>query len=306
MDALSDYLRHNVSTQSVVEQESWTEVLSALQCGKDLERALEGKTLPPSLTKQIVKSTWNHVCETDFKVFESVSRGNEPPPFANLIRELFNSTNSEIHVVTTNYDRVAEFACNSAGIIVQTGFQPGYIQKWESSSPVTMRYGPRPARIVKLWKVHGSLDWFHTPHERVVSLPVFSLPDAQLSPLIVTPGLNKFEKTHEDPFRTIINGADNALGTASAFLCIGFGFRDSHICPRIVQRCREQNVPIFVLAKKLTEETKAFLRNRAGTRYLGLEQSDQGSRAFFPESPDGVLLDRANLWTLQGFNSLIM
>ncbi len=205
------------------------------------------------------------------------------------------------------YDRVAEFACNSKNVLFQTGFAPGYIQKWESTGRIKMMHGSKPSRIVKIWKVHGSLDWFRTADERTIGLPVFELPSSELcSPLIVTPGLNKYEKTSEDPFRTTINGADEALKTASAFLCVGFGFRDKHIHPKIIERCRERNVPTVVLARSLTDEAKEFLKNNAGTKYLGIEKSGSGSRVFSPAAPDGFEVGTPDLWSLDGFNSLVL
>jgi len=192
------------------------------------------------------------------------------------------------------------------GLLFQTGFAPGYVQKWESSGRVKFRHGDKPSRVVKIWKVHGSLDWFQTKDERIVGLPVFSLPSADNIPLIVTPGLNKYEKTSEDPFRTTINGADSALKTASAFLCVGFGFRDKHIHPKIIERCREQNVPIVVLAHTLTDEAKQFLRDRAGTNYLGIEKCGDGSRVFTIAKPGGIEIEDHEIWSLPCFNKIVL
>jgi len=137
-------------------------------------------------------------------------------------------------------------------------------------------------------------------------LPVFELPLSTYTPLIVTPGLNKYEKTHEDPFRTTINGADDALTHASAFFCVGFGFRDQHIHPKIIERCRERNVPTVVLAHTLTDEAKDFLKNKTGTNYMGIEQSGTGSRVYTYHQPDGVDEADADLWSLPGFNELVL
>lgn len=136
-------------------------------------------------------------------------------------------------------------------------------------------------------------------------MPVFKLLTEELVPLIVTPGLNKYEKTHSDPFRTIINGADDALKNASAFLCIGFGFRDQHIQPKIIERCKEQNVPIIVLAKSLTEEAKKFLMKNIENNYMGIEEFGDQSKVYSSDNPNGVEIAKADLWTLCGFNSLV-
>ncbi len=306
MSALSGYLRDNLIAETKAEKDAWLQMSKALGNGDHLEAVLEGKTLPETLLSKIVSLTWQCVNEKDMALLHTAALRNGDFALGRLLSAMFNSTHTELHVVTTNYDRVAEYACNSVGILFQTGFAPGYIQKWESNGRVKFSHGTKKSRVVKIWKVHGSLDWFQTPDERTVGLPVFELPSADHTPLIVTPGLNKYEKTHEDPFRTTINGADMALRNAAAFLCVGFGFRDRHIHPKIIERCQEKNVPIVVLAQKLTDEAKDFLREKAGAQYLGIEQADHESKAYSPEKPEGDSMNRADLWKLTGFNDLIL
>ncbi|WP_127563014.1 SIR2 family protein [Nioella ostreopsis] len=306
MGALSDCLRDKLETAGQAEEDAWLLVRTALANGDHLEAALEGKALPDTLLAKIVGLTWQCVNEKDTALLSLAASNGQEFALGHLLSGMFNSTLNEIHVVTTNYDRVAEFACNSKGVLFQTGFAPGYVQKWESTGGVKFRHGAKASRVVKIWKVHGSLDWFRTEDERTVGLPVFELPPAEYAPLIVTPGFNKYETTSQDPFRTIINGADNALKTASAFLCIGFGFRDLHIHPKIIERCREKNVPIVVLARTLTDEAKDFLKSKAGANYMGIEMSGAGSKVYRPEAPDGVEVATADLWSLSGFNNLVL
>ncbi len=307
MGDLSTYLRDNIKTEGEAESDAWMLVKTALANGDHLEAALEGKSLPQSLLSKIVRLTWRCVNDKDMLLLETAAASECNFALGRLLASMFSSTCNEVHVVTTNYDRVAEFACNSKNVLFQTGFAPGYVQKWESTGRVKFMHAAKPSRVVKIWKVHGSLDWFRTTGERTIGLPVFELPSAEsYTPLIVTPGLNKYEKTYEDPFRTTINGADTALKRASAFLCVGFGFRDQHIHPKIIERCRERNVPTVVLARTLTDEAKDFLRNKAGTNYLGIERSESGSRVFSPTIPDGAEIKTPDLWSLDGFNNLVL
>lgn len=306
MGDLSSYLCNNIEIDGNAEADAWLLVKTALANGDHLEAALEGKSLPASLLSKIVGLTWRCVNDKDMRLLEAAA-SNGDFSLGNLLVRMFSSTHSEVHVVTTNYDRVAEFACNSKNVLFQTGFAPGYVQAWESTGRVRMMHGAKAARVVKIWKIHGSLDWFRTADDRTVGLPVFELPSKDhYTPLIVTPGLNKYEKTYEDPFRTTINGADAALKNASAFLCIGFGFRDQHIHPKIIERCRERNVPTVVLARTLTEEAKDFLRSKAGANYLGIERSGNGSKVYSSSTPEGADVTTPDLWSLDGFNNLVL
>ena len=306
MGVLTDYLRENLETDSAREREAWCLVNTDLANGYHLEAALEGKTLPDTLLAKIVALTWKCVNEKDQALLGTAASNEGKFALGRLLSGMFNSTQTELNIVTTNYDRVAEYACNSMGALFQTGFAPGYVQKWESTERVRFSHGAKASRVVRIWKIHGSLDWFRTADERIVGLPVFAFPSANYIPLIVTPGLNKYEKTYEDPFRTTINGADTALRNASAFLCVGFGFRDQHIHPKIIERCRERNTPIVVLARTMTDEAKDFLKNKAGTNYLGIEQADEGSRVYSPNNPNGVQVCATDLWSLPGFNKLVL
>jgi len=305
MSELSTYLCSNLQPRGEAEENAWMLVRTALVNGDHLEAALEGKALPDTLLKKVVLMTWECVNEKDMPLLGAAANGGK---FAlgQLLSAMFKSTQSDAHVVTTNYDRVVEYACNSVGVLFQTGFAPGYVQKWESTSRVKFSHDLKASRVVKIWKVHGSLDWFKTLDDRTVGLPVFNLPSHDYTPLIVTPGLNKYEKTYEDPFRTTINGADMALRNASAFLCIGFGFRDQHIHPKIIERCSENNVPTVVLARTLTEEAKGFLKCKAGSNYMGIEKCKAGSKIYTPENADGVEVLDADLWSLPVFNNLIL
>ncbi len=307
MEELSTYLYDNIEAEDEAESDAWLLVKTALANGDHLEAALEGKTLPPSLLTKIVGLTWRCVNDKDMLLLEAAAANDGNFALGRLLASMFSSTQNEVHVVTTNYDRVVEFACNSKNVLFQTGFAPGYIQKWESTARVKFTHAAKPSRVVRIWKVHGSLDWFRTEDERTIGLPVFELPCAEhYTPLIVTPGLNKYEKTYEDPFRTTINGADAALKGASAFLCVGFGFRDQHIHPKIIERCRERNVPTVVLARTLTDEAKDFLKNKAGKNCLGIERSGTGSRVFSPAYPDGAEVTTPDLWSIDGFNNLVL
>jgi hypothetical protein len=306
MNDLRDYLQGKVVATGSEEEDAWALVHAALTNGDHLEAALEGKTLPETLLAKIIHQTWQCISEKDQLLLKLAVENGQDFPLGTLLSRLFQSSIKKVDIVTTNYDRVAEYSANSVGLLFQAGFAPGYIQKWESADGVRFMHDNKSSRVVKIWKVHGSLDWFRTSENRTVGLPAFASPDQSFNPLIVTPGLNKYQKTHEDPFRTTINGADLALKRANAFLCVGFGFRDSHIHPKIIERCLEKNVPTVVLARTLTDDAKSFLKQNAGKNYVGIEKSKTGSRVYTIDFPDGVEILDQDFWSLSGFNTLII
>jgi hypothetical protein len=306
MGALADYLRDNLDVQGQEEEAAWTLIRTALANGDGLEEALQKTAAPTSMVRKIVNLTWEAIASDDLALLERAAIGQEAFPLSDLIRALFKSTNNTINIVTPNYDRVAEYAADVAECIHATGFVPGVIRRREGADTILVRKGNHPARTVRIWKVHGSLDWFEDTNGTVVSLPLSKqLPDGFL-PLIVTPGVSKYERTHDEPFRSAIQGADVALGRAGAFLCVGYGFRDTHIQPKLVERCRQKNVPIVILAHTLTEEARQFLANNAGAAYLAMEDCDEGTRIYTPETPDGEIIEDQKIWSFEEFNKLVL
>lgn len=295
----------SVSADGDEEAAAWSGVQAALRSGDHLEKALTETTLPASLITKIISATWNCINQKDREVYLRALAGTESFPISKLFQRLFQSSNSAINVVTTNYDRVAEYASDAVGLAYATGFLPGYIQAREGTDRLTIYRGPKMARTVRIWKVHGSLDWFERADGTVVSAPLFEVPIASLTPLIVSPGVSKFQRTHDEPFRSAIQGADRALEHAEGYICVGFGFRDAHIEPKLVERCRQTNAPITVLARTLTEEAKVFLKSKAGTNYLALEETANGTRAYMHEHQDGVDITHKNFWSLDGFLTLV-
>jgi hypothetical protein len=304
MGQLQIYLIDNLKTTDETEANAWLLVSKALSDGEHLEQAMTGKNLPTSLTRKIVELTWRCVNKYDQDLFLRTLSKKEEFPLGRLLKGLSVTTNPVIEVITTNYDRVAEYACNLHGLFYSSGFTPGYIQRREGANPITFQRGKTPPKTVRIWKVHGSLDWFAHSDGESFSAPVFEIPAADTVPLIVTPGLYKFEQTQYEPFRSIMAGADDAFEHATGFICIGFGFRDTHIEPKLIARCKNGNIPVAVVARTLTDEAKAFLKNRAGQKYIGLEKTDTGTRVFTATAPDGVEISEPDLWSLSGFLSL--
>lgn len=303
--ALSDVLRDNLVVEGHEEEEAWALICTALADGDGLEEALQKTASPATLVRKIVELTWKTITADDLVLLQRAATGEEPFPLSDLVRGLFKSTNNTIHIVTPNYDRVAEYAADIADYVHATGFVPGFIRRREGADIITIRKGSYAARVVRIWKVHGSLDWFEDTKGKITCLPLADTLPPGFSPLIVTPGVSKYERTHDEPFRSAIQGADSALGAANAVLCIGYGFRDRHIQPKLIERCRQRNVPIVVLARTLTAEAKDFLITNGGTAFLAMEDCAEGTRVFTNELPEGGVIEGRKLWSFDNFNGLV-
>lgn len=305
MGDLAEWLKANVDAEEGDESDAWLLVKTALNSGDHLEAALENNALPDTLVVKVVRSTWDFIARDDYSLFKSAITGDEAFPLQSLFTGLFRSTNRNLNVITTNYDRVAEYAADSGAYIHHNGFLPGYLRQSQGADQLSFKSGNVRAKTVTIWKVHGSLDWFVEPRGNVISLPLTSdLPNG-LTPLIVTPGVSKYQRTHDEPFRSAIQGADHVLNSATSIICIGYGFRDSHIHPKLITRCRVHNIPILVAARTLTQEARDFLSTNAGRYYVALEKHENGTMVYTYEYPNGVKIEDSSYWELVELNKLI-
>ncbi|GAB3377814.1 SIR2 family protein [Massilia agri] len=303
---LGEHLTNSVLPDGLTDtdKKGWESFLNLLPT-TDLESALTNVTLTARMTTHVVTSTWDYLNKYDINVFERVCSDRRYLPLTKLYQHLFRSTNKEVQVVTPNYDRLAEYAAEAGGFTAYTGFSFGYLG---SRSPVP---GPRvfqgkaQTRTVSVWKVHGSFGWFSDLDGTVISLPPSAIRPTSLTPVIITPGIEKYRLTHEEPFRTTMQQADEAIRSAKAYLCIGYGFNDRHIQTLMVGRCESEDVPLILLTKEISPTAHQFLRAGKCRRYAALEECGNNTKIFCNEFPDGIEVKNASLWKLADFMNLV-
>lgn len=295
----------SLGTAKPHEASKWAEFQSKLAI-TDLETALDEVRLPESLTALVVESTWDYLAPFDYHVFEKAIDDHELFPLTKLFLHLFNSTRTDIHVVTPNYDRIAEYAADAGKLVHYTGFNYGHIRARAINGKPRIHVGTSACRTVYVWKVHGSFDWFRDRDGIVVGLPISNTRPPNLMPVIVTPGIEKYRLTHDEPFHSIKSEADRALQTADAYLCIGYGFNDTHLQTTLVERCRERDVPLVLLTKSITATAKAFLNSGKCGKYLAVEDSPSGCRIFSREFPAGEEITGTPTWQLGEFLNLVI
>ena len=282
----------------------WREFLHHVET-LDLEAALTAVQLTDALMHHVVHTTWDLLAPADQRIFDQIVRDRQFLPLTPLFQHLLKSTHAEIDVVTPNYDRLAEYAADAGGLCHFTGFGHGHLRLRYQDHPLKFYQNRKPARTVNVWKVHGSLDWFRDSDGITVGLPIMPTRPDGMTPVIVTPGIEKYRMTHDEPFRTILAGADGALQSARSYLCIGYGFNDTHIQPKLVERCQTGPVPLVLITKQISPMAKEFLLNGRCRRFLALEECDAGCRLFSAEHPNGIEIADRPVWRLDQFLTMV-
>lgn len=269
MSSLAECIKSSDIVKDDPNYDAFCESLSS----EGLEKAIDSVSLNEATINAIRTITWENVNSCDLNYLKS-NAFSSPESLVKLFEKVIAPTPNKAVVVTTNYDRLPDYAADGIGASSITGFEGTYIKKLElpNSSVTTKRVRGRE-RIVEIWKVHGSLDWFTDAKGEIFSFPLLQEKPAGFSPLIVPPGKEKYSSTHNEPYRSIISEADKAFTTAGAYLCVGYGFNDEHIQPKLLAQIANGK-PIVVLVRTMTDACKHHIIGAGIRKYLIFERSD--------------------------------
>lgn len=235
----------------------WKKLIEELVHSGNLEATLDKVELKDEIHKDIIWTVWNLINQKDNEALINFIKNNSTPALTKILKKFVQKTECT-NIITTNYDRLIEYATDFSKGKVDTGFSGNYVKRFTQFQNATKR-------TVNIFKVHGSIDWFkNIDDQNILSIPSFKCSEMSVtySPLIVTPGNGKYRETHNDPFRTVISKADEALRNSQAYLCIGYGFNDEHIQPIIIDENRSNQKPIVIVTKEVTSKIKElFLKN---------------------------------------------
>lgn len=304
MGELAKCLKDAVPGRIAGEDEAvWAEVASRLDAGVGLEAALHEVAASADLEAAIVQATAEYILAEEAKALAGCLDAGRSLRFARLLPHLCPSNPKRVEVVTTNYDRLIEFAVESAGWGVDTGFvgrlwgrhDPGESEK--SFVKRVVHHSKTPKLLyrdrVRLYKPHGSLDWFETAHGAVCSALPMAAPR-----LLVTPGAGKYRAGYNQPFDSHREGANAAVDKAAAFLCIGYGFNDDHLQTHLTPRLNA-GVPAVLLTHGLTEVAESVVQASANTIAL-IHHADPLGTAVVTQQGREVIPD-AQWWDLEHF-----
>lgn len=273
MTALAEMLIKTMPVKIAAEdQGAWGEVSDCLGGGLGLEAALHKVAISSALTDAIVYATGEFIVSEEARTLVDCMQTNRTLRFARLLRHLSPASPKYVEVITPNYDRLIEFAVESAGWGIDTGFvgrlvgrhQP--VESDKSFARGVVQHAKATKLLyrdrVRLYKPHGSLDWFDTAQGAISSpLPLAA------KRLIITPGISKYKHGYEQPFDSHREGANAAIDKASGILCIGYGFNDDHLQTHLTPRLKA-GVPAVLLTYDLTEAAAAVIQTSPNTMAL--------------------------------------
>lgn len=245
---LGEYLKNTLHFDNDIDNAQLEAFKKSLEDSNDLEKALLGIQLNDKVLRAVIEATWRLIAEADLQAYEQFVLNGKEVPLVILMKHLLSTTNRKLSIVTTNYDRIAEYSASTAEAFICTGYAQNYIGHFSDKIHTNALANINGySGQINIWKVHGSLDWFETTVKENIHLPLRKDIPQNYKPLIVTPGLSKYAETHNEPYRTIFAQADTEIQNANGYLCIGYGFNDVHVQPKLIQQIKTK--PIIVITK---------------------------------------------------------
>jgi hypothetical protein len=177
-----------------------------------------------------------------------------------------SSSRERLALFTTNYDRLAEDACERLGLRVLDRFVGSLEPVFRSSRlEVDLHYNPPGIRgeprllegVVKLTKLHGSIDWrFQERRVRRVPLPFgadMNHPEAQEAAVgpagVIYPMAAKDVETSAFPYSELFRDFSAAICRPNSILVTyGYGFGDSHINTAIIDMLTIPSTHLVVIS----------------------------------------------------------
>jgi hypothetical protein len=295
MGELSEEIKTHSDAFEKAEFESLCENLTLMS----LEEALNKTLLSVESVDTLRLIVWKYINKKDSDLFRKLTLDVSYYALAELFQIIIQSASNTLSVVTTNYDRLAEYAADLIDATTVTGFEGNMIRKLSiPNAQLQQRRIRARERIVNLWKVHGSLDWFTNEKGEIVSYPSSKNIPANHKPLIIVPGNGKYTFTHNEPYRDIITQADLAFSKAGSFLCIGYGFNDDHIQPKLVEQIK-RGKPIVALCKEATEACKQTVMTSEVRKFAVIELAAGGKTKVSFSDNQGIY--DGDFWNLSEF-----
>ena len=174
MWSLGEHLKNTLTFEDDEDKKQLEEFKRILNEKNDLEKALSDIHLNDTVLNSIVGRTWELISKMDLEAYNEIFLDDKKEkPLVTLIEYLLSTTYRKVSIVTTNYDRIAEYSASIAKSFICTGYAHNYIGHFSDSIHTNSLENIKGySGQVNIWKVHGSLDWFETPNKENIHLPL--------------------------------------------------------------------------------------------------------------------------------------
>lgn len=268
MKALSKKLIEDVPNKlSITDMECWRSIEETLNNGTDLESTLQQNKVISNIEKAIVESAYELIFNEDISIFTEIIEKGRTLRFSEYL-SCFNVDLYNLIVITTNYDLLIEYACESKGLGYSDSYYGKIIsvyspEKAEQEMIRGSKRGQKPINYykphIKIYKPHGSINW------KLINGKLNKINHVTCGiPCIITPGSNKYEKGYEEPFDYHIGKMGQEIDNAKRLIFIGYGFNDNHLETHL-NKPENISKPKLIVTRTLYSNAKKIVENSPNT-----------------------------------------
>lgn len=175
------------------------------------------------LTKLKLQALDKRICEITASVV-GVSLPGDGTPYHNLAAWMSGIARAHsVEVFTPNYDLLMEQALEAHKVPYFDGFVGAREAFFDLSS---METDVLPARWARVWKLHGSINWWRTPENDVIRKNSGDGEDRQM----IYPSHLKYDQSRRLPYLAMLDRLRDFLGRGQAIVVsCGYSFADQHL-----------------------------------------------------------------------------
>lgn len=324
MPSLKDALIYTIQDFNLTESQKteWDNVVESLNKGLDLENSLNSVN-DNDLLKILTKITGNFVANVDKDFSYKIAQGSAVWPVIPLLKKLVDTLSEGdpiLHALTPNYDMLFEYSCEFAGIPYTNGFFGGVERKkeWKAVDrallePEKLSHRLRVKTVykykkhVRLYKVHGSLNYFFHRNSVIENNAWMWHPPDFAERVMITPGLSKYQ-TLQRYRQELLQSADSVIEKATHFLFLGYGFNDQHLEEYIKRKLINHASHGLIVTRDSNPRIESLL-HQSDNLWLICKtngRTEDGSRIFNRQYLDWLILPGKYLWNIGDFIKLIL
>ena len=212
--------------------------------------------------------------------------------FENLSTWLSSIDREEpVEIFTTNYDLLIEESLEDQHIPYFDGFVGGNRPFFDRNSVAN---ADLPTRWVRLWKLHGSMNWVVQENQDSIRIWRTDSPTGQRA--VIHPSNRKYDESRKMPYLTLIDQLkDHLKKDDSVLFIVGYSFEDEHINDVILQALREKpsstvfafmygNLEKYDSAVKMARGRGNFCVFARDSGVIGTKREEWSSREESPNS----------------------
>ncbi|MFG6488301.1 SIR2 family protein [Roseateles sp. BYS78W] len=190
------------------------------------------------------------------------------------------ASRERLHIFTTNYDRLIEHGCDLAGLrsidrfvgALNPVFRASRVEVDVHYNPPGIRGEPRYMEgVVRLTKLHGSLDWCFDKSARQIvrkGIPFGALdghsemPVRPIDTVMIYPNPAKDVETTQYPYAELFRDFAAAVCRPNAVVvAYGYGFGDDHVNRVLLDMLTIPSTHMVIIAHSASDRVKAFCAN---------------------------------------------